>query len=246
MYTPREIVTRQTLTFVESALPEPCARLLEIGCGEGDLALRLAAGGRSVVGLDTSAAAVARARKLGVDAREIDWVEYVDDEPFDVVLFARSLHHMSDLAAAVERTTGFLRPAGRVIVEDFAFSEADAATGEWIRSILLLLQAAGRVSAPAGTQASLLLGAGEPLELWFRDHHHIHSAAAMEMALERHFRILSRVEAPHLYRYLAPCLAPIAEDAGILEQLLEAELRAIAVGIIRPLGRRWVVERRNV
>ena len=65
----------------------------------------------------------------------------------------------------------------------------------------------------------------------------------MEAQLERHYRILSRAKAPYLYRYLEPCLATTAEDAGVLEHLLEAERRAIDLGIIRPLGRRWVGEK---
>lgn len=33
MTTPREVVTGETLAFVEPALPEPCSRVLEVGCG---------------------------------------------------------------------------------------------------------------------------------------------------------------------------------------------------------------------
>lgn len=216
MRTPRDLMTAQTLAFVAPALPAPRTRLLEIGCGDGDLALRLAEGGHTVVGLDTSTEAVARAISRGVDALEVDWMDYADDRRFDAVLFVRSLHHMRDLATAVARTTSFLRPRGHVIVEDFAFAEVDEATAEWIRSVLFILQAAGRVAAPVDTQASRLLAEGDPLELWFQEHHDIHSAAAMEAVLGRHYRILSRTEAPYLYRYLEPCLDPTAEDAGIV------------------------------
>ncbi len=92
-------------------------------------------GGPTVVGLDTSAEAVARARALGVDARRVDWMDFRCGEPFDAVLFVRSLHHMADLDAAVAKTAECLRSGGRVIVEDFAFAEVDAPTAEWIRSV---------------------------------------------------------------------------------------------------------------
>ncbi len=240
--TPRGVVTGETLAFVEPALPEPCSRVLEVGCGEGDLAWRLMDGGRTVVGLDTSAEAVARARALGVDARRVDWMDFRRGEPFDAVLFVRSLHHTADLPAAVAKAAAVLRPGGRVIVEDFAFAEVDAPTAEWIRGLLKVLQAAGRVAAPAGTQAFRLLGEGDALELWFEDHHDIHTAAAMESALARHFRILSRARAPYLYRYLEPCLAPESPEVDVLRQVLAAELRAIALGAVKPLGRRWVAD----
>ena len=197
-----------------------------------------------MVGLDPSAAAVAKAKALGVDAREVDWLDYADPQPFDALVFGRSLHHMHDLEAAVAKTVGSLGPRGRVIVEDFAFAEGHAATAEWIRSLLRILQAAGRVEAPEGTQASILLHQGEALELWFADHHDIHSAAAMEAALADRYRILERATAPYLYRYLEPCLAPEAANARLLEEVLAAEVRAIANGTIQPLGRRWVAEKR--
>ena len=243
MRTPRELVTRQSLAFVEKALPVPCSRLLEIGCGEGDLALSLARDGRSVVGLDTSPAAVTKARDHGVDAHAVDWMGYVSTEPFDAIVFVRSLHHMEDLEAAVDKTVASLRPGGRVIVDDFAFVEVDEATTEWIRSVLRMLKAAGRVDAPGGTQASRLLADGAPLELWFEEHHDIHPAPAMEAALGRHYRIVAKTEAPYLYRYLEPCLTATRRDGELLGELLAAELRAIALGVIRPMGRRFVAEK---
>ena len=241
--TPRGLVTAETLAFVAPELPEPCSRVLEVGCGEGDLARRLTAPGRAVVGLDTSAEAVARARAAGVDARQVDWLELEDGEPVDAVLFVRSLHHMSDLDAAVAKAAARLRPGGRVIVEDFAFAEVDARTAEWIRSVLRVLEAAGRVAAPADTRAFRLLAEGDALDLWFEDHHDIHPATAMAAALENHFRIRLRAEAPYLYRYVEPCLAPAAAAAGVLREVLEAERRALALGSVQPLGRRFVAEK---
>ncbi|MDE0229590.1 MAG: methyltransferase domain-containing protein, partial [Spirochaetaceae bacterium] len=47
-------------------------RILDLGCGDGELAMALAARGCRVIGVDRSAAFVAAARRRGVAARVVD------------------------------------------------------------------------------------------------------------------------------------------------------------------------------
>src|SRR5207247_9371063 len=89
-----------TLRFLDRVLPTPPARVLEVGCGRGALAARLQARGLEVTALDASPEAVASARALGVQAVAGDFLEFVA-EPFDAVLFPRSLHHLASLRRAV-------------------------------------------------------------------------------------------------------------------------------------------------
>lgn len=102
----------ETLKFVRRFVPRG-ARILEIGCGDGELAAALGA-----VAIDSSPDAVAVARSRGVDARLATWPCSIDGT-FDAVLFTRSLHHISPLDEAIARI-----PAPLVLIEDFSFADA--------------------------------------------------------------------------------------------------------------------------
>lgn len=103
-------------------LAELCrGRVLELGCGPGHLAARIAARGHEVVGMDMNAAKVRQAteRYPGVrffrgDAAELD----LGDERFETVMIAEVLEHVP--AAAGERILAAagraLLPGGRLVV----------------------------------------------------------------------------------------------------------------------------------
>ncbi len=104
------------------------ARVLELGCGPGHLAMRLVRDhGLDVVALDLDPAMVERAslgaqRLVGVprpafvvgDAAALPFA----DSEFDVVLSTLSLHHWTDPAGAIAEIARVLRPGGRVLVWD--------------------------------------------------------------------------------------------------------------------------------
>jgi 2-polyprenyl-3-methyl-5-hydroxy-6-metoxy-1,4-benzoquinol methylase len=71
-----DVPVSKTLQFVVSALPPSAARtfrILEVGCGTGSLAARLAETGYQVLALDSSPKAVRIARAKGVDAHVVTW-----------------------------------------------------------------------------------------------------------------------------------------------------------------------------
>src|ERR1700730_18147346 len=57
---------------VELLAPRAGEKILDLGCGDGALTVKLASMGCAVIGVDASAAQVDAARKLGVDARVMD------------------------------------------------------------------------------------------------------------------------------------------------------------------------------
>ena len=65
---------------VELCEPAPDDRVVDVGCGIGDLSARLAGGVASVVGLDSSPASIALARRLYGDR---DRLEFVTSELLD-------------------------------------------------------------------------------------------------------------------------------------------------------------------
>ena len=92
-------------------------RVLDIGCGRGDLAAWFTRRGWDVKGLDISAVAVQAATELGVDAIE----STIANAPwpngtFDVVIVNHTLEHLDDPLDALRRCEELLRPGGRLIV----------------------------------------------------------------------------------------------------------------------------------
>src|SRR3954463_10413286 len=79
---------------VDLLAPKPGERILDLGCGDGALTRKLADLGCEVVGVDASAAQVAAARGLGLDARVVDGHALDFAAEFDAVFSNAALHWM--------------------------------------------------------------------------------------------------------------------------------------------------------
>lgn len=95
----------------------PPGRLLDVGCGTGELAAVFKGRGWSVAGIEPSAAAAEHARALGVEAvagtlADAPWGE----GEFDAILFNHSLEHIDEPARAVEEAARLLRPGGLLAI----------------------------------------------------------------------------------------------------------------------------------
>ena len=92
-------------------------RVLEVGCGWGELAEWIAREtGATVVAVDLSPRMVELARERGVDARvaDVQQLPFADGE-FDCVVAAWMLYHVPDLDRAFAELARVLRPGGRLV-----------------------------------------------------------------------------------------------------------------------------------
>jgi ubiquinone/menaquinone biosynthesis C-methylase UbiE len=150
--------------LVEAADLQPGSRVLEIGCGTGNLALLAKARqpAATVVGLDPDAAALARARRkarrrgvqLLLDRGFADQLPHPDGS-FDRVLSALMLHHLPD-----DQKPAALREVGRVLRPGGELHLVDIAGGDGGHRRALLHQAQHDHDRPGSTVADLLHAAG--------------------------------------------------------------------------------------
>lgn len=244
MSKPIDVATRATTTFIASHVPSGAA-LLEVGCGDGHVALELQNRGYRVVGLDSSEDAVARAQERGVSAVKASWPEF-ESAPVDAVAFTRSLHHIDPLHGAVARARELLQPKGMLLLDDFAFDEANPATIDWFVRTLRSQTANALLMPRPGEFVTDLLGAGDPVAAWHhRSHDHdIHSIAAMTRTIAEFFTPGEIGRAAYLYRYLIPVLPETSEAATFVGEVAREEARLGARGEIVLIGRRLVATSR--
>jgi trans-aconitate methyltransferase len=93
-------------------------RILDLGCGDGQLTLRLATSGVLVRGADASPAMVEAARVRGVaaDVVSADAIPYENGE-FDAVFSNAVLHWVRNQDAMMAEVHRVLRPGGRFVAE---------------------------------------------------------------------------------------------------------------------------------
>ena len=227
------VATAYTHAFVRSALLAEARSLLEIGCGDGELAERLMADGFEIVAVDADPACVEAAKARGLDARLAEWPAELDRQ-FDAILFTRSLHHIHALDEGVAAAARALRPGGRVIVEDFRAEGGSAHGADWYRAMVRELASGGMLTDDADVDT--LLGKLPPAS---HDGHELHSSRTIAAALDRLFEV-SAAGAAYYFRYLEPCL----RDEGAARWLLDIELEQIGANAIDPLGQRFIASPR--
>jgi 2-polyprenyl-3-methyl-5-hydroxy-6-metoxy-1,4-benzoquinol methylase len=109
------------LGFVMSELPSGCGRALDVGCGRGALARKLARSCQEVVAIDTDQGCVDHARTAASGQANITFVNGdvltlpMQPTSFDFVVAVATLHHLP-LHNALERFRDLLRPEGVLVI----------------------------------------------------------------------------------------------------------------------------------
>ncbi|HYY74489.1 MAG TPA: class I SAM-dependent methyltransferase, partial [Solirubrobacterales bacterium] len=142
--------------------------------------------------------------------------EFAEPGPFDAVLASRSLHHVRDLVAAVDKIAGLLVPKGPVIVNEHAWERLDESTARWYMS---------KHPKQRGSREAFM-------DEWRRDHADLHTSRAMRSELDRRF-------AERFFRWI-----PYLHEELDGPELYAEEQRLMVAGEIQATGFRYVGELR--
>lgn len=122
---------RVTAAIIAQAGVSPDDRVVDLGCGTGQISLPLAQRGAQVLAVDVSSAMIGRLRseagRLGVttlDGLAMPIEEVVlAPQSVDLVVSSYALHHLrdADKARLVTAAYCWLRPGGRLVIADMMF-----------------------------------------------------------------------------------------------------------------------------
>lgn len=213
---------RRVEEFVLGRIGGAPARVLEVGCGEGELARALAHAGHSVTAIDPRGPERASERTPeNLVFQRVGIEDLPDPGPFDYVVAVLSLHHVEDLSKALDKVAGLLAADGALIVVEFAWERLEGATAEW---------ALGRLPAAPSGHTSWLerCCGGRGGERGRRDHGNhaeahfagwgeegFHDSRMMRGELERRFVERWFEWVPYLYPDLADEVSEADESAAI-------------------------------
>ncbi len=203
--------------FVEEHVAPPPARVLEIGCGSGDLARALAADGFEIVAVDPRA-------PDGPWFRQIRLEDFAEPGPFDAIVASLSLHHVEDLDAAVDKIAGVLDADGVLVLQEWDKELLAGDTARWYHA-----QRRARSRQDEHPVA-------DDFDTWLAESREklgdVHPLGDVRRALARLFdeRVFARV--PYLYSYLLDdSLQPV--ERSLIEAGELAAVGALYVGAPR-------------
>jgi trans-aconitate methyltransferase len=109
---------------------KPGETVLDLGCGTGEIAAKIADTGAAVIGIDSDPAMIeaARQRLPGVDLRVTDAHDFTVDEPVDAVFSNAALHWMPSSVEVLGCVSDALRAGGRFVAEMGATGNVAAVT----------------------------------------------------------------------------------------------------------------------
>jgi 2-polyprenyl-3-methyl-5-hydroxy-6-metoxy-1,4-benzoquinol methylase len=132
---------RQYQKHLLKNIPENCRRILDAGCGTGELTKRLTRFSKEVTGIDVSENMINEAKKRNHDER-IDYIKisvekYLEEteKQFDVIISIAALHHMNEEEILKIMKTK-LTKNGKILILDLVKTKT---IQEWILGITAAL-----------------------------------------------------------------------------------------------------------
>jgi SAM-dependent methyltransferase len=213
-----------TWPVVRGALPEPPARVVELGCGTlGGHVPMLRAAGYDALGVDPEA-------PDGDEYRQVEF-ERLDDPPIGVaaVVASTSLHHVEDPGEVLDGIVQALAPGGRVIVVEWDWEAFDEPTAEWCFRRLGPEGDDDWLHRHRDAWADSGASWDEYLRGWAQEHR-IHPARELLGMLDARFRLDPPVRGPYFFADL-----PETSEDDETTSIRAGEIRATRVEVV---GRR--------
>lgn len=243
-----ESYPQSVAAFVLKAIGKAPRRVLEVGCGDGYLALDLARGGHSVIGLepDDDRLRIARRTLANSPQAGMGTLSYVAEDlaswqapaRFDAVVFNLSFHHLAPPSITTKSLRRLLTPHGRIVCHELAYDRLDLAGATWYADV---------------TELAATIGIGSdmnrPPDIWLRDwlagfsERGALGFSAMKCALDAVAQTESLDWIPLLYLLVANRLLgslPLAQGRRLVHFLEKSEHRRIAAGEMQAIGFRYV------
>jgi 2-isopropylmalate synthase len=110
-------VSELAMPVVELLAPKKDEKILDLGCGEGTLALEIEKYGAKVVAVDLSADMVKKSLAKGLNAEVMNATELPYVEEFDAVFSNATLHWVTESKLSVEKIHKSLKKGGRIVAE---------------------------------------------------------------------------------------------------------------------------------
>jgi len=110
-------VSQLALPVVDLLEPKEGERVLDVGCGDGTLAVEIERRGAKVVGVDMSKEMVEACRANGIEAYIASVTALPYTQVFDAVFSNATLHWVKDAKSAVQNIAKSLKPNGRFVCE---------------------------------------------------------------------------------------------------------------------------------
>jgi SAM-dependent methyltransferase len=184
--------------FVRANLPEPPARVLEVGAGTGQLARAVRAAGYEVLAIDP--------KHESEDVRAVALADL--DEPagsFAAAVAVVSLHHVDPLEESCRRLGELVEPGGTLVVDEFDVGRFDLDAAAW------WLEQCRAVGEPQAKTA------GELVE---EHREHLHPLDQIIAALEPQFELGLPLRGPWLHRWkLGESLRAVEDEAIACREL---------------------------
>jgi Methyltransferase domain len=199
-------------TYALSQLPDPPARVLEIGCGEdGGVTPALVEAGYDTSAVDPRAPHGARYRRLRF--------QDLADESYDAVVAERVLHHVHPLDESLDK---LVELAPLLVLDEFAWDRIDGPTREWYEAVHRSLRLNGR--EPKGPA---------DLEAWQAKWTDLHPADALRDALLARYDERAYEPRPYFYRWLGRETEALEADLVAAGAIRPVGFRLVGVALSR-------------
>lgn len=100
-----------------------CTSILDVGCGDGSLALFLSDGKKAVTGIDPDHTSIEKALSQAQEGKPeflcCSFEDYNPGKTFDAVVFVASIHHM-DMERSLKKAKSLLSPHGKLLIVGLA------------------------------------------------------------------------------------------------------------------------------